>query len=35
VVDRNLFAHPLEEVDQARVLLTLSEGQAVYESKDL
>lgn len=35
VIDRNLFAHPVDEIDQARVLLTLSEGVAVHQAKDL
>jgi predicted amidohydrolase YtcJ len=35
VVDRNLFAHPAEEIAQARVELTLVEGQRVHAAGDL
>ncbi|HZD18890.1 MAG TPA: amidohydrolase family protein, partial [Actinomycetota bacterium] len=31
VVDRNLFEHPAEEIAEARVLLTLVEGEPVFE----
>jgi len=31
VLDRNLFAHPVEEIALARVDLTISAGQIVYE----
>jgi predicted amidohydrolase YtcJ len=32
VIDRNLFDHPMEEIADARVELTLVEGAAVYEA---
>jgi len=35
VVDRNLFAHPVEEISQATVQLTLVEGERVHASGDL
>jgi predicted amidohydrolase YtcJ len=31
VVDRNLFEVPAEEINQARVELTLFDGEIVYE----
>jgi predicted amidohydrolase YtcJ len=35
VVDRNLFAHPAEEISEARVELTLVEGERVHAAGDL
>jgi hypothetical protein len=35
VVDRDLFAHPVEEISQAKVELTLVEGERVFASGDL
>lgn len=35
VVDRDLFAHPAAEVAEAKVVLTLVEGERVYEADDL
>jgi hypothetical protein len=35
VIDRNLFAHPAEEIAAAKVLLTLVEGEQVYASRAL
>lgn len=35
VVDRNLFAHPAEEIAEARVELTLVEGHRVHAAGDL
>jgi predicted amidohydrolase YtcJ len=34
VVDRNLFAHPMSEIHQARVLLTLVQGERVFTAPD-
>jgi predicted amidohydrolase YtcJ len=34
VLDRDLFAQPADEIEQARVQLTLVEGRTVYEAKD-
>ena len=33
VLDRDLFAIPIEEVSEARVLKTVVEGEVVYESR--
>jgi predicted amidohydrolase YtcJ len=35
VLDRNLFEHPATEISQARVLLTLVEGERVHAAGDL
>jgi len=35
VLDRNLFEHPMEEISQAKVLLTLVEGERVHAAGDL
>jgi predicted amidohydrolase YtcJ len=35
VLDRNLFALPVHEIAQARVLLTLLEGEVVYHDPAL
>jgi predicted amidohydrolase YtcJ len=35
VVDRNLFEHPAEEISAARVLLTVVEGEPVFEDGGL
>ncbi len=35
VLDRNLFEHPVDEIAQARVLLTLVEGKTVFETSEL
>ena len=35
VIDRNLFAHPREEISEAKVVLTLVEGERVYAAGDL
>ncbi len=35
VLDRNLFEHPVEELSQARVLLTLVAGERVFAAEDL
>ena len=35
VVDRDLFAHPAEEISDARVVLTLVEGERVHAVDDL
>ena len=35
VIDRNLFAHPADEIAEATVLLTLVEGERVYARGDL
>ena len=34
VLDRNLFAHPTEEIHAARVQLTLVEGERVFAADD-
>jgi predicted amidohydrolase YtcJ len=33
VVDRNLFAHPVEEIADASVMLTFVDGQRVYDAE--
>jgi predicted amidohydrolase YtcJ len=35
VLDRNLFEHPVEEISQAKVLLTLVQGERVHAAGDL
>jgi predicted amidohydrolase YtcJ len=35
VIDRNLFAHPADEIAEANVVLTLVEGERVYASDEL
>jgi predicted amidohydrolase YtcJ len=35
VVDRNLFAHPPQEIADAKVVLTLVEGERVFAADDL
>ena len=34
VLDRNLFAIPMEEISEARVLLTLLAGEEVWRAPD-
>jgi predicted amidohydrolase YtcJ len=34
-LDRNLFEHPVEEISQARVLLTMVEGERVFAAGEL